>query len=209
MSLSVRLQGARGAFALDVAFEWPADRVTALVGRSGSGKTSVLRAVAGLDRHAGAVRFAGEVWQGPRAWVPPERRRIGYVPQGPGLLPHLSVAGNLDYAARRAAHGPFDRADVIARTGIAALLDRRPATLSGGEAQRAALARALIGQPRLLLLDEPLSGVDSEGRAGLLDALEVLLCGLVVPVVMVTHDLAEAERLADRVVRMAGGRVEG
>lgn len=208
MSLSVRLTGARGRFPLDIAFDWPADGVTALVGRSGSGKTSVLRAVAGLDRHDGEVRFAGEAWQGPGVWVPPERRRIGYVPQGPGLLPHLSVAANLDYAARRAGQGPFARADVVARTGIAALLDRKPATLSGGEAQRASLARALLGQPRLLLLDEPLSGVDSEGRAELLGALEVLLRGLGVPVVMVTHDLGEAERLADRVVRLAGGRVD-
>lgn len=209
MSLIVRLTGARGRFPLDVAFDWPADGVTALVGRSGSGKTSVLRAIAGLDRHDGEVRFAGEAWQAPGLWVPTERRRIGYVPQGPGLLPHLSVAGNLDYAARRAGPGPFARDDLVVRTGIAALLDRRPATLSGGEGQRASLARALLGQPRLLLLDEPLSGVDSEGRAELLDALEMLLRGLGVPVVMVTHDLGEAERLADRVVRMAGGRIEG
>ncbi len=209
MTLVVRLNGTRGGFRLAVDLEWPTDRVTALVGRSGSGKTSVLRAVAGLDRHAGEVRLGDTVWQGPGVFVPPERRRIGYVPHGPGLLPHLSVAGNLDYAAKRAGSGPFDRADVIARTGIVALLDRAPATLSGGEAQRAAIARALLGQPRLLLLDEPLSGVDTEGRAELLAALDGLLRGLDMPVVMVTHDLAEAERLADRTVRMSGGRVEG
>ena len=105
MSLSVRLSGERGRFPLDVAFDWPAEGVTALVGRSGSGKTSVLRAIAGLDRHDGEVRFAGKTWQAPGVWVPTERRRIGYVPQGPGLLPHLSVAANLDYAARRAGAG--------------------------------------------------------------------------------------------------------
>ncbi|QXQ06549.1 ATP-binding cassette domain-containing protein [Sphingosinicellaceae bacterium] len=207
MTLKVALQGARGAFALDVAFEVPADGVTALVGRSGSGKTSVLRAVAGLDRHRGTVSFNGAVWQDARSFVPPERRHVGFVPQGIGLLPHLSVAANLAYAAKRAPAGPFGRADVVARTGIGALLNRRPITLSGGEAQRASLARALLGQPRLLLLDEPLSGVDTEGRAELLAALEMLLRGLGVPVVMVTHDLAEAERLADRTVQMSLGRV--
>ena len=209
MTLKVELQGARGSFALDVAFEVPADGVTALVGRSGSGKTSVLRAVAGLDRHRGTVGFDGAVWQDARSFVPAERRHVGFVPQGIGLLPHLTVAANLAYAARRALAGPFDRADVIDRTGIGTLLDRRPMSLSGGEAQRASLARALLGQPRLLLLDEPLSGVDTEGRAELLAALEVLLRGLGVPVVMVTHDLDEAERLADRTVRLGGGRVLG
>ena len=208
MTLAVALTGRRGDFVLEVTFEVP-EGVTALVGRSGSGKTSVLRAVAGLDRHAGSVRFGDEVWQDARLFVAPQRRRVGWVPQGVGLLPHLSVAGNLDYAAKRAGPGRFDRADVIARTGIAGLLERRPATLSGGEAQRASIARALLGQPRLLLLDEPLSGVDTEGRAELLAALEGLLRGLDVPVVMVTHDRAEAERLADRTVRMSGGRVEG
>lgn len=208
MTLVVALQGARGSFALDVAFEVPADRVTALVGRSGSGKTSVLRAVAGLDRHRGTVGFGGLTWQDAKTFVAPERRHVGFVPQGIGLLPHLTVAANLAYAAKRAPAGPFERADVIARTGIGALLDRRPITLSGGEAQRASLARALLGQPRLLLLDEPLSGVDTEGRAELLAALEGLLRGLGVPVVMVTHDLAEAEQLADRTVRMSGGRVD-
>ena len=206
MTLAVALTGRRGDFVLDVAFEVPAAAVTALLGRSGSGKTSVLRAVAGLDRHPGSVCFGGEVWQDARMFVAPERRRVGWVPQGAGLLPHLSVAGNLDYSAKRSRPGRFERADVIARTGITHLLDRKSATLSGGEAQRASIARALLGQPRLLLLDEPLSGVDTEGRAELLAALEGLLRGLGVPVVMVTHDLAEAKRLADRVVRMSEGR---
>jgi molybdate transport system ATP-binding protein len=208
VTLAVALKGRRGDFALDVAFELPDAGVTALVGRSGSGKTSVLRAVAGFDRHQGAVRFGGETWQDGRVFVAPEGRRIGWVPQGSGLLSHLSVAGNLDYAALRAPAGPFERADVVARSGIAHLLDRRPATLSGGEAQRAGLARALLGQPRLLLLDEPLSGVDADGRAELLDALQALLAGLDVPVMMVTHDLAEAARLADRTLRMSAGCIE-
>ena len=207
--IDVALRGHRGGFALDVAFAVPASGVTALLGDSGSGKTSVLRALAGLDRHAGSVRVDGATWQDATTFVPAHRRRVGWVPQGAALLPHRSVAANLDYAARRSGAGPFDRADVIARTGIGALLDRRLATLSGGEARRAAIARALLGQPRLLLLDEPLSGLDAAARAGLVEALADLFAGLALPVVYVTHDMAEADGLAARVLRIAGGRIAG
>ena len=207
--IDVELRGKRGDFALDVTFAVPAHGVTALIGRSGSGKTSVLRALAGLDRHIGVVRFGDAVWQDPTSFVPAHRRCAGWVAQGSALLPHRTVAANLDYAARRAAPGPFDRADIVARTGIAAILDRRPATLSGGEAQRAAIARALLGQPALLLMDEPLSGLDTDARAGVIDAFAALFAGLSVPVVYVTHDIAEAERLATRVLRIDGGRIDG
>lgn len=206
-TIAVALHGTRGDFALDIAFTVPMHGVTALLGRSGSGKTSVLRALAGLDRHAGSVRFGDTIWQDATTFVPAHLRRAGWVAQGAALLPHLTVAANLDYAARRAAPGPFDRADIVARTGIAAILDRRPATLSGGEAQRAAIARALVGQPALLLMDEPLSGIDADARTGLVDAFAGLFAGLTVPVVYVTHDIAEAERLATRVLRIDRGRV--
>ena len=205
-SITVRLTGKLGPeFRLDVDFTIPGAGVTALLGPSGSGKTSVLRALAGLDRHDGEVRFGGMIWQNATVFVPPQHRRIGYVPQGPSLLPHLTVAGNLDYAARRAGAGRFERAGVIDRLGIGALLDRRPARLSGGEAQRVALARSLLRQPQLLLLDEPLSGLDSEARAALLGELAALLRETGLPVVYVTHDPAEADRLAARTVRLRSG----
>lgn len=196
------------AFDLAVDFAVPATGVSAVLGPSGSGKTSVLRAIAGLDRHAGTVRFGDQAWQDGAIFVPPQHRRIGYVPQGPSLLPHLSVAGNLDYAMRRAGAGRFERATIVDQLGIGDLLDRRPERLSGGEAQRVALARALLRQPQLLLLDEPLSGLDSEARGALLDALAILLREAALPVVYVTHDPSEAERLAVRTVRLRGGRVE-
>lgn len=205
--IAVALQGKRGDFALDVAFTVPAHGVTALLGASGSGKTSVLRALAGLDRHVGTVRFGDTVWQDATVFVPAHRRHAGWVAQGAALLPHLTVAANLDYAARRAPPGPFDRADIVARTGIAAILDRRPPTLSGGEAQRAAIARALLGQPALLLMDEPLSGIDADARTGLIDAFAALFANLSVPVVYVTHNIAEAERLAQRVLRIERGQI--
>lgn len=207
MSLAVALAGRRGGFALDVAFDVSASGVTALLGPSGSGKTSVLRAIAGLDRHAGTVSFDSEVWQDASRFVPTHRRGVGYVAQGMGLLPHLTVAGNLDFAMRRAPPGRLQREAVVARTGIAALLNRRPGQLSGGEAQRASIARALLGQPRLLLMDEPLSGLDGTGRATLLDTLAALFADEAVPVVYVTHDADEAARLAAVTVRLTSGRV--
>ena len=195
------------AFALDIAFEVPSAGVTALLGPSGAGKTTVLRALAGLDRHDGTIIIDGEVWQDATRFVPPHRRRVGYVTQGVSLLPHLTVAGNLDYAARRARAGPFRRDDLIERTGIAHLLDRVPARLSSGEAQRVAIARALSGQPRLLLMDEPLANLDDAARTRLLAALADLFAEIAVPVLYVTHDAAEVERIAGRTVHLCAGRV--
>ena len=189
-------------FLLDVAFDVPSTGVTALLGPSGSGKTSVLRALAGLDRYRGTIRFDQDVWQDETRFVPPYRRRVGYVFQGAGLLPHLTIAENLGYAARRARPGPFERTDIIARTDIGKLLDRRPGRLSGGEAQRASIARALVSQPRLLLMDEPLSGLDLDARNDLLGHLKTLFGAIDIPVFYVTHDVTEAARLADRTILM-------
>ena len=206
MTVAVALDGkVGGSFALRVAFEAPSHGVTALLGPSGSGKTSILRALAGLDRVAGTIIVDGEVWQDGATFLAPELRRTGYVFQGAGLLPHLSVAANIDYAARRALPGPFERAHIIARTGIAHLLDRRPARLSGGEAQRVSIARALLSQPRLLLMDEPLSALDADARGDLLDWLEELLAAIDIPVFHVTHDQGEARRLATRTIRIKDG----
>lgn len=197
-----------GGFALRAAFEIPGSGVTALLGPSGSGKTSILRALAGLDRIAGRIVVDGQVWQDDRTFVPAERRRAGYVFQGIGLLPHLSVGANLAYAERRAPPGPFDRDHVIERTGAATLLDRLPARLSGGEAQRASVARALLGQPGLLLMDEPLSALDRVARSELLDWLKGLFRDIGIPVLYVTHDHEEAAALAVRALRIREGRIE-
>jgi molybdate transport system ATP-binding protein len=210
MTIFVALDGTvGGSFILQASFEVPAEGVTALLGPSGSGKTSLLRALAGLDRIAGVVRFDGETWQDASMFMPPEQRRTGFIFQGEGLLPHLSVADNLDYAALRAPAGPFDRDDIIERTSIGHLLDRRPARLSGGEAQRASIARALLSQPRLLLMDEPLSGLDSDARAELLEWLRTLLAEIGIAVFHVTHDYGEAERLAARMLRINNGKLQG
>jgi molybdate transport system ATP-binding protein len=205
--MNAAFKGALGDFTLDVAFD-VAPGVTGLLGPSGSGKTTILRCLAGLERLSGHLTVADETWQDARRFVPPERRRIGYVFQGANLLPHLNVRANLAYAMKRAPAGRFEFDEVVARIGIAALLDRSPARLSGGEAQRVAIARALIVQPKLLLLDEPFSALDAAAREDLLGLLETLLPRIGVPAFYVSHDAAEVARLATRTLRMRDGRLE-
>ncbi len=206
MSLSVALRHQFGAFALDVAFEAPPG-VTALLGRSGAGKTTVVNAVAGLARldHA-EVTVDGAVFDGPGVRLPAHKRRVGYVFQDARLFPHLSVAQNLDYARRFGARGAA-RARVIEMLGIGALLDRRPATLSGGEAQRVALGRALLSDPRLLLMDEPLAALDTARKAEILPYLDRLKAETGVPILYVSHAVDEVARLADHMVLLSDGRV--
>ncbi|MDR6116302.1 MULTISPECIES: ATP-binding cassette domain-containing protein [unclassified Sphingomonas] len=175
---------------------------TVLFGPSGVGKTSILQMVAGLVRpESGHVRVDGEtLFDGPaRIDVPPERRRIGYVFQEPRLFPHMRVAANLRYGMRQAGG---DRDGVVAMLGIGHLLDRWPRTLSGGEARRVAIGRALLSGPRVLLLDEPLSSLDRGRRGEILDALVAVRDTTGIPILMVTHDPDEAERIATAIVRL-------
>ena len=209
--LVARFRGRLGGFALDFAFEAPARGVTALFGPSGCGKTTALRAIAGLHRFAdGYFALEGDVWQEGATFRPAHRRPIGYVFQEASLFPHLSVRRNLDYGRRRALRGgaaeTFRFADVVELLGLARLLDRAPDTLSGGERQRVALGRALLSQPRLLLMDEPLSALDRFAKDEILPYLERLRDGPGPPTLYVSHDIAEVERLADHVVLMAEGR---
>lgn len=209
--LQVRLRRVRGNFALDAAFGVPPHGITALFGASGAGKTSCLRAIAGLDRDVeGRVDFGGNVWQdsASRRFVPPHRRGIGYVFQETSLFPHLSVAGNLDYGQRRSPRRrAVDRRYLVEQFGVDRLLARKPNDLSGGERQRVALVRALLADPVLLLLDEPLSALDASAREELLDCLEQRHAELAVPTIYVSHALDEVLRLASHMVVMNGGRV--
>ncbi|MET0270619.1 MAG: ATP-binding cassette domain-containing protein [Sphingomonas sp.] len=181
------------------------DGLTALFGPSGAGKTSVLNMVAGLLRpDAGHVRVAGETLFDPaaRIAVPAHRRRAGYVFQEARLFPHLKVRANLLYGHRLAA--PADRwmtpGEAIAFLGLEMLLDRLPATLSGGEARRVAIGRALLSGPRFLLMDEPLSSLDEARREEILRVIERIRDELKLPILYVTHESAEVRRLANQVV---------
>lgn len=178
------------------------DGVTVLFGSSGVGKTSVLDMVAGLLRpDAGHVRVAGETLFDAvgGANVAPERRRAGYVFQDARLFPHLTVRANLLYGA---GGDPSGLDDLASRFGIAHLLDRWPRSLSGGEARRVAIGRALLSKPRFLLLDEPLSSLDRARREEIMQVIERLRDESGLPILMVTHDHAEAERLGDRIVEL-------
>jgi molybdate transport system ATP-binding protein len=205
----------RGALGLEVALALPARGVSALFGPSGSGKTTCLRLLAGLDRGAGTVRVLGEPWQDDArgVFVPVHRRSVGCVFQDHALLAHLSVEGNLDYgrkrarAARAAGAGAIDDAAVIAVLGIGALLERRPGGLSGGERQRVAIAQALLAQPRVLFLDEPLAALDAARKLEILPYLERLRDELAIPIVYVSHAMDEVARLADHLVLLDEGRV--
>ena len=172
------------------------EKVTALVGPSGSGKTSLIESIAGLRRATGRIVIDGaDVID-----LPPERRRIGYVPQDVALFPHLNVRRNLTFGG----DARFD--DVVEILELAPLLDRAPASLSGGERQRVALGRALMTAPRLMLLDEPLAAIDQPFRARLLDYLRRVR-DLGVPMIYVTHQPAEALSLASWCIVLERGEV--
>lgn len=208
--LEARFRLVRGRFVLDVAFACPGRGVTGLFGPSGSGKTTVLRCIAGLDRaRDGFLRIGDDLWQDSetRRFVPAHRRAIGYVFQEADLFSHLSVRGNLKYAWRRARDRRIGWDDAVDALGLASLLDRSPAGLSGGERQRVAIARALLSSPRLLLMDEPLSALDEVNRREILPYLEMLPERLALPILYVSHSLAEVGRLADHMIWLVDGHV--
>ncbi len=223
MSVTIDVAHRAGAFQLELSQTIPAG-FTALVGPSGSGKTTTLNIVAGLTRPSRAmVRMGEDVWSDTarRVWVPPHRRRVGYVFQEPRLFPHFSVRQNLLYGrARRpwshaspAASLPRSRDSAIAvdevveLLNLSALLQRKPARLSGGEQQRVALGRALLADPQLLLLDEPLASVDQAHRLAILPYLDRFREAHHIPTIYVTHAWNEVADRADHVIELAEGRV--
>ncbi|OQP84766.1 molybdenum ABC transporter ATP-binding protein [Rhizobium rhizosphaerae] len=214
-SLEVRLKTPLGATRLEIGFT-AGPGVTALFGPSGAGKTSILRAIAGLLRpEEGLIRFCGQTLldTGAGIAVSPHRRGFGVVFQEARLFPHLSVRRNLRYGAVFFQAGlrpdPAAFARIVDLLGIAPLLGRAPRHLSGGERQRVAIGRALLANPRLLLMDEPLAALDENRRGEILPYLERLRDETRVPILYVSHSVAEVARLADQVVLIDRGRVAG
>ncbi len=219
-ALEIDVRVGFGSFDLHLDLSLPAAGVTAVFGPSGSGKTTLLRTLLGFESGAcGRIALGGEVWLDSRRGVftPPWRRRVGCTFQDGRLFPHLDVAGNLHYAERRSAgadsagangSAPIMLDEVVDALDLEPLLDRRPQTLSGGEQQRAALGRALLSRPRLLLLDEPLSALDRRRKMEILPYLVALHPRFGIPTLYVSHAVDEVALLADRVLVLADGRVQ-
>ncbi|MGH8798875.1 MAG: molybdenum ABC transporter ATP-binding protein [Casimicrobiaceae bacterium] len=208
--IDVDIEQRLGAFELAVAFRAEAP-VVGLFGRSGSGKTSVVNALAGTSRpRRGRIVINGETLfdSGRGIDLPPEKRRLGYVFQDGLLFPHLDVEGNLLYGFHRArtADRVIEPAHVVDLLGLESLLRRLPERLSGGEKQRVAIGRALLAQPRLLLMDEPLASLDVPRQSEVLRYIEQLRDDLRIPIVYVSHAVGEITRLADTVVVLADGK---
>jgi molybdate transport system ATP-binding protein len=210
VSLDVALRHSFPGSEIDIAFRVPLSGITVLFGPSGAGKSTVIAAAAGLLRPDSCrIALGGAVLADTASgvWTAPEHRRVGLVFQDARLFPHMRVESNLRYGMRRAPPGRIGFDDVVALLGIAPLLGRRPGTLSGGERQRVAIGRALLAQPRLLLMDEPLASLDAARKAEILPYLNRLNAALGLPVLYVTHALDELVRLADSVVLIEAGRV--
>ncbi len=211
MRLSFDLSADWGAFRLAAKADLDLCGVTAVFGPSGSGKTTLLKAIAGLAPGLGPVSVDEAHWQGKGRAVPAHQRPVGYVFQDGRLFDHLTVRGNLDYAAKRAASdGPEITLDaVVDEMDLADLLPRRPSTLSGGERQRVAIARALLTRPRLMLMDEPLAALDRARKARLLRMIGALPERFDTPVLFVSHQLDEIVQIADRLLAVRDGHVIG
>lgn len=207
--ITARFNGQFDDFHLNAEFRLNMQGVSALFGQSGCGKTTVLRCLAGLERVAdGHLVVDGVVWQDDKTFLPPNKRPIGYVFQDANLFDHLDVKGNVLFAQKRTHdQGGPQLSDISALMGIDHLLDRAVRTLSGGERQRVAIARALLSSPRLLLMDEPLSALDRFSKDEIIPYLEKMHEALSIPVVYISHDSQEVERLADYMLLMEKGRV--
>ncbi len=210
-ALDVSLQKQWRGFALDVAFRAEGG-ATVLFGPSGSGKTLIVKAVAGLGRPDRGKIALGErilLDTANGITVPPEARRIGVVFQEPRLFPHMSVERNLLYGWRLLEKSKRPAVDeIISLLGLEHLLKRKPSRLSGGEKQRVAIGRALLASPELLIMDEPLANLDEARKNEILPYLSRLKSDARMPILYVTHSQAEADILADRIVRIANGTIE-
>lgn len=208
--IQVQFSHSNNHFTTQIDTEFPSSGVTAIFGPSGSGKTTLLRAISGLDRYRNArVCINHKVWQDGDIFLPVYQRNLSFVFQEGNLFNNLDVKGNLDYANRRAIgnHTEIDMDSVIQHFGIEKLLTRQPVTLSGGEVQRVAMARAVLRKPMLILMDEPLASLDETAKTSIMPFIEYLCVQSQVPIVYVSHSLVEVSRLANYVLMMEQGHI--
>ena len=208
--MQVSIQKQLEAFALQVSFVLASHGITVLWGASGSGKTTLLQCLAGLLRpDAGRIACREAVWFDAERGVclAPERRRLGYVFQDVRLFPHLSVRSNILFGRRFRGPSGVSFEDVVALLGLGRLLHRTPSDLSGGEKQRVAVGRALLACPELLLMDEPLTGLDRGKREEIMAYVKAIPERFGVPILYVTHSDAERPFLADRVLNLEDGKL--
>lgn len=215
--LRVRARLQRESFLLDVDLRLPSSGVSALFGPSGSGKTSVLRCIAGLEPSCSAdISLAGRCFQNKDTFLPVHKRALAYVFQESNLFAHLTVRQNLNYAKKRVKRASPNSSNTIEHSeeellaifNIEHLLDLKAPLLSGGEAQRVAIVRALLSQPELLLLDEPLASLDEKHKQEILPYLEKIKTVFKRPIVYVSHSVAEISRLADYIAVINSGKVQ-
>jgi len=210
-TIRAEFKGQLGQFSLDVTFSIPSKGITAFFGPSGCGKSSVLRCVAGLNHlPSGQLSINDQSWQSKDLYIPTYKRAIGYVFQDADLFHHLSVKENLLFGYKRSHNKKNvpNLDEIIELLGLAGLLQRSTQTLSGGERQRVAIGRALMSGPEILLMDEPLAALDQFNKDEILPYLEKMHEHLAIPVLYVSHDLSEIERLADYMILMDKGRVQ-
>jgi molybdate transport system ATP-binding protein len=208
LSIHARFKLKRSDFWLDVDLQMPGRGITVVQGRSGSGKTTILRCMAGLENaDQGFLKINGRIWQDTHIFLPAHKRPIGYVFQEDRLFEHLTAKENMLFGCKNRSHVTADLVPLVDVLGINHLLDRYPSALSGGERQRVAIARALSVRPEVLLMDEPLSSLDTQRKAEILPYLKQIQDFNSAPIVYVTHDPSEAEKLADYVVMLEAGRV--
>lgn len=210
-TLDVTIKFKYPGFDLDVCFPLPTRGISGLFGPSGSGKTTLIRCLAGLERPAHAhIRVGNSVWQSEDVFLPPHKRRVGMVFQDVRLFSHLNVAGNLQFGYKRTA--PEDRKikieDVLEILALKPLLNKRPEKLSGGEAQRVAIGRALLTSPSLLLMDEPLAALGEQHKKDILPYLKKLPQNFGIPVLYVSHDFEEMASLAQYIICMDHGKIQ-